>query len=446
MPRVNTSNSWKKVPIKNLYLGLYDGPHATPKPSLSGPIFLGIKNITEDGRLDLSQIRNISEDDFPKWTKRVLPTEGDIVFSYEATLNLYAMIPKGFRGCLGRRLALIRPDTEIVNPKFLYYSFFGEEWRNTISKNLISGATVDRIPLINFPNFEVSIPIHSIQRKIASILSNYDNLIENNTRRIEILEQIAKLVYEEWFVKFRFPGHENVEMVSSELGEIPEGWKVEKLSELVKTQYGYTESATEEEIGPKFLRGKDINKQSYISWDEVPFCSISPEVLDKYLLKKGDIVVIRMADPGKVGIVETEVNAVFASYLIRLEIIKNIKPYYLFYFLQSDKFQNYVIAASTGTTRKSASAGVITNIDLIIPPEYLLTLFEDKIGLLRKQLNILINKNQNLRKTRDLLLPKLISGEIDVSDLDISIRNEYQEHNINFGEPQDEEGLRSKMG
>ncbi|MDQ1255208.1 MAG: type restriction enzyme subunit, partial [Euryarchaeota archaeon] len=123
MLRVNTSNSWKKVPIKDLYLGLYDGPHATPKPSSSGPVFLGIKNVTEDGRLDLSQIRNISEDEFPKWTKRVLPAAGDIVFSYEATLNLYAMIPKGFQGCLGRRLALIRPDTKVVDPKFLYYSF-----------------------------------------------------------------------------------------------------------------------------------------------------------------------------------------------------------------------------------------------------------------------------------------------------------------------------------
>jgi len=158
MPRGNESNSWKKVPIKDLYLGLYDGPHATPKPSSSGPVFLGIKNITEDGRLDLSQIRNIAEDDFPKWTKRVLPRAEDIVFSYEATLNLYAMIPKGFRGCLGRRLALIRPDTKVVDPKFLYHYFFGEEWRNTIFKNLISGSTVDRISLINFPNFEISIP------------------------------------------------------------------------------------------------------------------------------------------------------------------------------------------------------------------------------------------------------------------------------------------------
>ena len=87
---------WEKVKIKDVSEGIYDGPHATPAPSDSGAIFLGISNITIDGHLDLSSIKYISETDLPNWTKRVTPKEGDIVFSYEATLNLYAIIPKGF--------------------------------------------------------------------------------------------------------------------------------------------------------------------------------------------------------------------------------------------------------------------------------------------------------------------------------------------------------------
>ncbi len=105
---------WQTVTIKEVYAGLYDGPHATPRPSEFGPIFLGIKNVTETGQLDLSDIRHISEEEYPRWTKRVEPRYGDIVFSYEATLNRYAIIPKGFRGCLGRRMALIRPDESNV--------------------------------------------------------------------------------------------------------------------------------------------------------------------------------------------------------------------------------------------------------------------------------------------------------------------------------------------
>ena len=125
---------------------------------------------------------------------------------------------------------------------------------------MIPGSTVDRIPLIEFPSFKVRIPPLPTQRKIAAILSAYDDLIENNTRRIALLEQMAQLLYREWFVRFRFPGHESARRVASEVGEIPEGWEVINLSTLVQTQYGYTESATEELVGPQFVRGMDINK------------------------------------------------------------------------------------------------------------------------------------------------------------------------------------------
>ena len=115
--------SWEKVAIKSICKGIYDGPHATPPMSDSGAIFLGISNFS-NGRLVLSDIRYISENDLPKWTKRVSPQTNDIVFSYEATLNLYAIIPDNFRGCLGRRMALIRVDEEKAYYKFLYYYFY----------------------------------------------------------------------------------------------------------------------------------------------------------------------------------------------------------------------------------------------------------------------------------------------------------------------------------
>jgi len=269
---------------------------------------------------------------------------------------------------------------------------------------------------------ELPIPPLPTQKKIASVLSAYDDLIENNERRIKILEEMAQSIYREWFVNYRFPGHENVRMVDSERGEIPEKWEVKQLSELVTTQYGFTESATDTEVGPKFVRGTDINKTSYIEWDNVPFCPISDADRAKYKLAKGDIVVIRMADPGKVGIIEADIDAVFASYLIRLSRKNDeLDAYYLFYFLLSDEYQDYVTGASTGTTRKSASAPLITNISVCIPPKDIQEQFENCISNLRTLLNMLLQRNQNLRQTRDLLLPKLISGELDVEELDIAV-------------------------
>jgi len=229
---------------------------------------------------------------------------------------------------------------------------------------------------------------------------------------------MARALYREWFVKFRFPGRGHSTLIDSPAGPRPEGWSVRSLADLVEGQYGYTESASEKCVGPKFLRGMDINKRSFIDWASVPFCPVSNENHERFRLRVGDVVVIRMADPGKVGIVEVDTDAVFASYLIRLSTKSNlITPYYLFYFLLSDRYQDYITGASTGTTRKSASAPVVTGIECVLPPEPLMADFEHQVTPIRELLNSLVARNAVLRSARDLLLPKLISGELDVSRL-----------------------------
>jgi type I restriction enzyme S subunit len=178
-------------PIRDIVHGIYDGPHATPPEADAGPVFLGIANVDEGGRLDLADVRHVSEEHYPKWTRRVTPQANDIVFSYEATLHRYALIPEGFRGCLGRRMALIRPDVRKVVPRFLHYYFLSSGWRSVVEGNVVSGATVDRIPLLRFPDFQVRLPELFDQHRIADILSAYDDLIENNRRRIQLLEAAA---------------------------------------------------------------------------------------------------------------------------------------------------------------------------------------------------------------------------------------------------------------
>lgn len=171
---------WGRGPISNLYQGLFDGPHATPKPSDSGPVFLGIGNLTEGGRLDLSNVRHIDEVDFATWTRRVCPQAGDIVFTYEATLNRYALIPQGFHGCLGRRLALIRTRPEDFSNLFLFCTFMSSDWRTVVTQNTLSGATVDRIPLTRFPDFPITIPS-------SRVLEVFDKTVRPIFGQVEIL-------------------------------------------------------------------------------------------------------------------------------------------------------------------------------------------------------------------------------------------------------------------
>lgn len=138
------------------------------------------------------------------------------------------------------------------------------------------GATQDNLSLDKLLSFPISAPCVDHQPRIGAILSAYDDLMDNNRRRIGILEEMARALYREWFVHFRYPGHEKLRRVDSTLGPIPQGWEVKKLAEFVGTKYGYTESTNAEPAGPKYLRGMDINKTSYIDWSEVPYCPITP--------------------------------------------------------------------------------------------------------------------------------------------------------------------------
>ncbi|BBO18466.1 conserved hypothetical protein [Candidatus Brocadia pituitae] len=228
----------------------------------------------------------------------------------------------------------------------------------------------------------------------------------------ELRQEAARLLFREWFVYFRFPGHEKIKIVDG----LPEGWERVHLEDLVETQYGYTETATDEELGPKFLRGTDINKNSYIDWCAVPYCTEQGLNFEKYALSKDDILVIRMADPGKVAIIEKNIRAIFASYLVRLKIKPNapLLPYFLFYKLSNEQYQGFIANASTGSTRQSASAKLLVNFHFVLPPLPLQEMFNNYIIPLRAQMNTCLDQNAALKKARDLLLSRLLNGTIQV--------------------------------
>ncbi|ALT77930.1 restriction endonuclease subunit S [Paucibacter sp. KCTC 42545] len=149
--------SWHFAPLREMVHGVYDGPHATPPEAHEGGVFLGIKNLTGTS-LDLSDVRHISEADWSQWTKRVTPRHGDIVFSYEATLGFFAMVPPGLRCCLGRRLALVRPLADSGTPHFWFHQFVAAPFQRLLDKHTIQGATVNRIALKSFPDLPVLVP------------------------------------------------------------------------------------------------------------------------------------------------------------------------------------------------------------------------------------------------------------------------------------------------
>jgi type I restriction enzyme S subunit len=166
----------------------------------------------------------------------------------------------------------------------------------------------------------------------------------------------------------------------------------------------------------------DINKRTFIDWSTVPYCPIDDANRSRYAIKRGDVFVIRMADPGKVGFCEDDIEAVFASYLVRLRpASESITPLYLFFTLSDTAYQDWVTGASTGATRKSVSARVMTEPRILLPDRGTQGRFEAAVGPMRQMLGSLVKASSLLAATRDLLLPKLVTGQIDVSCLDLDL-------------------------
>jgi type I restriction enzyme S subunit len=175
------AGEWREVPIGQL-AEIYDGPHATPPKTNDGPVFLGISNLAS-GRIDLANVEHLSEDDYVRWTRRVEPVDGDVVFSYETRLGEAAIIPHGLRCCLGRRMGLLRVRPGKVDKRFLLYAYLGPQFQETLRSRTIHGSTVDRIPLIDMPSFPIEIPASiDEQRAIAHILGTLDDKIESYAR------------------------------------------------------------------------------------------------------------------------------------------------------------------------------------------------------------------------------------------------------------------------
>ncbi len=182
----HTPKGWHIKRVSDVVEEVFDGPHATPPDAEAGPVFLGIKNLTGSG-LDLSDVRHISESDWPRWTKRVTPRPLDIVFSYEATLGFFALIPPGLRCCLGRRLALIRPKAKEGHPHFWLHQFIGPDFQRYLMKHSVQGATVDRIPLVHFPNYLVLAPPSPLTQAFESRVAPLWARIHANAEQSGIL-------------------------------------------------------------------------------------------------------------------------------------------------------------------------------------------------------------------------------------------------------------------
>ena len=309
-----------------------------------------------------------------------------------------------------------------VDPKFLFHWLRGKSYEILGIVDEAAHGT-KRLQTDRLQNFPLHLPPLPIQRKIAAILSAYDDLIENNTRRIEILEEMARSIYREWFVKFRFPGHEQVQMVDSELGLTPQGWLC-KFSDYVDFKEGPGLRRWQyREEGIPFLNIRTLVNNN-IDLSKVQF--LDPlEVQSKYLhflLKPYDHVVSSSGTLGRIVTIQSHhLPLMLNTSIIRMRPKSSkIEKWQLKHFLQSDYFQNQIRSYASGVAQMNYGPSHLQQMWIVAPINDIGQRYEELVTPIEELIFGLVKKNDNLRQTRDLLLPRLISGEIDVENLDIN--------------------------
>ncbi len=330
---------------------------------------------------------------------------------------------------VNQHVAIVRVNPKVANPYFVLYSINSPQYKQHLLTLAQGGATREALTKDTIGDFEVPLPPLPTQRKIASILSAYDDLIENNTRRIKILEEMAQALYREWFVKFRFPGHEKVGMVKSELGLVPEGWEVMSLSDSCKSIDDGDWIETKDQSGSDYrlIQVSNIGIGEFVETGN--FRYVSQETFNRLKcneVKPGDILVSRMPTPiGRAWLVHKIpwriITAVDVA-IVRPDPTK-INPLFCVHHLNSPSNLEKTSKYAAGTTRPRITRRDLISLPILVPHLSVQLQFSELGSKTYALSNALREKCNNLRRTRDLLLPKLISGEVDVENIDVRMHH-----------------------
>ena len=428
------------VPLKSLTSVITKGTTPTTLGKAfteEGINFFKVEAISSDGGLISNKLAKINVDTHDL-LKRSQIRADDVLFSIAGAIGrTYLVRSPDIPANTNQALAIIRPAASKIVPRYLYYYLrssifqdysFGKVVQTAQANVSLSELGMAPIRLYSFP----------IQHKIAAVLSAYDDLIENNTRRIQILEEMAQALYREWFVHFRFPGHEQSNMVESEMGLIPEGWQPELFGTLLADNigggWGADEPSEEFPLPAYVIRGTDIPSARHGTVASCPLRYHKPSNLRSRIVQAGDVVFevsggSKGQPVGRALLVNERLlrmlneNVICASFCKRLRMAADrVSPELLYLHLleiYSNGMINKYQVQSTGITNFKFTHFV--NDDLVgLPLPEIQARFTSIVAPMLDSVCALGEKNALLRQTRNLLLPKLISGEVDVADLDIA--------------------------
>ena len=368
---------------------IVDCPHSTAPDEGKGYPLIRTPNVGK-GRLDLNGVHRVSESVYKQRIQRGAPRANDLIFAREAPAGNVALVQENQTVCLGQRTVLIRPNVQKVNPQYLVYYLLSPKPQYELL-GTANGATVAHVNLPAIRNLKIELPEKSVQDKIGTILVTYDDLIENNQKQIKLLEEAAQRLYKEWFVDLRFPGHENTKIVDG----VPEGWHRGTIGQIAE-----------------FKRGRTITK-AQVKGGNVPVIAggLEPAYYHNVANTKAPVITIS-ASGANAGFVRLYGVDVFASDCSFVDGLGTESLFFVYEFLKESKVS--IDQLQKGSAQPHVYAKDINAMKITIPEKEYLERFDRYAKVYFNKIKTLQGQNERLKTARDLLLAKLMSGEVEV--------------------------------
>lgn len=344
-----------------------------------------------------STAKHITEEGLKKSAAKYIPENTIIVAMYGVTAGRCAVtkIPLTTnQACCN----LVIDETK-AHYQYVYYFL---KLQSDFLNSLATGGAQQNLNALLIKNYSIMLPSLSVQHRIASILSNYDTLIDTNTKRIKLLEESARELYKEWFVRMRFPGYEQTKFVKG----IPENWKIGYLKDIATL---LSQKVKSEEVQIYVTTDNMLKDFKGVDYKEL---TNKPEGKVCYF-EKGDILMSNIRPYFKKLWYANQQGGCSADVLI-FRANKDIDTHFLFYTMCTDYFIDYVVAGSNGTKMPRGNKVFTMNFPVLVPSKELMGLFRENVSTIYSTIETLQLQNQTLASTRDRLLPRLLNGELKV--------------------------------
>ena len=358
------------------------------------------------------KIRFVSEETYKTWF-RSHPEPGDIIFVNKGTPGRVCLVPNPVNFCIAQDMVALRVDESVIYPKYLFAALRSDYIQNVI-ENMHVGTLIPHFKKSDFERLMIPVPDEVTQKYIGNLYYDLSMAIELNNQINKNLEEMAQAIFKSWFVDFE--PFKDEEFEESELGLIPKGWRVGKLSDVGEIIGGGTPSKSKPEYyskkGIPWITPKDlsINKNKYISRGEIDISELGLRESSARLMPKGTVLFSSRAPIGYIAIAK---NAVTTNQGFKSVVpFENISSEYIYLLLKNSI--NEIESRATGSTFKEISGGEMKKVPIILPPKEIIRKFNEIATTLGKTQASLEDENNILMSIRDTLLPKLMSGEIRV--------------------------------